>query len=427
MAQRTYYDPLHKNITLDDQIPEEEMIINLIDSSPFQRLRRIKQLGPASLTFHGAESSRFSHSLGVFHIARRAFNKFIQINPKLIKFKALLYASSLLHDIGHGPLSHTCEEMFNINHEYWSSKIIKEHPEISRILNQIASSLSIEVADIISNKKTNNKLVKSLVSSQLDCDRLDYLMRDSKSIGINYGQIDLERIISALTLAPDGDFAMDPKGLLAVEHYLVVRNLMYKSIYNHRLNEVCNWLLEKIIKTAKVIGPKTIWTDACLYNWLWNRDNINIYDFLANDDIRTLYHISRWKEDSPEPLKELCNNFINRKLLKAINIDYLSTNLQLEALAITRRLASKEGKDPEFSCGLRKNNFISYQPYKSGLRLWDGDKLQALENVSSLIERLISPSKASWLIYPKEIETNLNQEISKLRLSQNIIVNIHKK
>lgn len=79
MAIRTFYDPIHQGISLDDSIPEEKMIMNLIDSHPFQRLRRIKQLGPASLTFHGSESSRFSHSLGVFHIARRAFNKILRV------------------------------------------------------------------------------------------------------------------------------------------------------------------------------------------------------------------------------------------------------------------------------------------------------------------------------------------------------------
>ncbi len=90
MARRTYYDPIHQGITLNEAIPEEKMVMNLIDSYPFQRLRRIRQLGPASLTFHGSESSRFSHSLGVFHIARRAFNKILEIKPELSEFIGLL-------------------------------------------------------------------------------------------------------------------------------------------------------------------------------------------------------------------------------------------------------------------------------------------------------------------------------------------------
>ena len=220
MTIRTFYDPLHRGIKLDSTIPEEGMVLQLIDSSPFQRLRRIKQLGPASLTFHGAESSRFTHSLGVFHIARRALDKLIAFNPKLINYRGLLYGAALLHDIGHGPLSHTSEEMFGIKHEEWSAKLIRNHIDIFQILNQLEHGLAEKVASLIEGKDNSERVIKTLVSSQLDCDRLDYLMRDSYSSGATYGQLDLERILSALTLAPDGDLAIQPKGILAVEHYL---------------------------------------------------------------------------------------------------------------------------------------------------------------------------------------------------------------
>ena len=117
-------------------------------------------------------------------------------------------------------------------------------------------------------------------------------------------------------------------------------------------------------------------------------------------------------------MKLLCDNFLNRKLLKATNIDYLTTEVQLEALVITRSLTEKLGKDPSFYCGLRHNKFIGYQPYKSGLRIWDGSELKAIENSSSLIDRLISPSKTAWLIYPKEIHIDLSHKLFKLRESQ---------
>ena len=109
MSTRTYYDPLHQAISLNISLPEEKMVIELIDSSPFQRLRRIKQLGPAYLTFHGAESSRFTHSLGVFHLARRAINHLSNFDSGLKEHKFILYGAALLHDRGHGPLSHTSE------------------------------------------------------------------------------------------------------------------------------------------------------------------------------------------------------------------------------------------------------------------------------------------------------------------------------
>ncbi len=416
MSTRTYYDPLHQSIALNSSIPEERMVMELIDSSPFQRLRRIKQLGPAYLTFHGAESSRFTHSIGVFHLARRAINHLSNLDFRLKKHKFILYGAALLHDLGHGPLSHTSEEIFKIKHEMWTGKLIKSSKEISTILNKYGEGNSKAISDLIQLRKAPKKLIISLISSQLDCDRLDYLMRDSYTTGARYGQLDIDRILSAMTIAPDGDLAINPKGLMAVEHYLVIRNLMYRSVYNHRLNEVSNWLLEQIIKTARMIGPNKVWADKNMSEWLWNHEKMSLDSFLSNDDVVTGYHIYQWQDSSCLNLSNLCRRFINRDLLKALNISSFKLEIRLEALAKARILSEKYCIEPDISCGLREQLIKSYHPYKYGLRLWDGDKLQAIEKVSPLIERLIEPNQASWLIYPKEIENELKAEIEKLRI-----------
>ena len=415
MPTRTYYDPLHQSISLDSSIPAERMVMELIDSSPFQRLRRIKQLGPAYLTFHGAESSRFTHSIGVFHLARRIINHLIKFDSKLEESKFILYGAALLHDLGHGPLSHTSEEIFGIKHEIWTSKLINSSLEITNILNKYGGNLSKEISNLITGKNTTKKLIISLISSQLDCDRLDYLMRDSYTTGTRYGQLDIDRIISAMTIAPDGDLAIHPKGLMAVEHYLVIRNLMYRSVYNHRLNEVCNWLLDQIIKTARQLGPKNVWADKNMSAWLWNHSNMSIDNFLSNDDILTGYHISRWQDSSSKNLSNLCSRFQRRNLLKALNISSFSLELKLEALAKARIISEKYCIEPDISCGIREQLLEGYQPYKHGLRLWDGYKLEALEKVSPLVERLTDPEQSSWLIYPKEIEKELKLEFELLK------------
>ncbi|WP_269624286.1 HD domain-containing protein [Prochlorococcus marinus] len=419
MSTRTYYDPLHKSITLNSSKPEEKMVMELIDSSPFQRLRRIKQLGPAYLTFHGAESSRFTHSIGVFHITRRAINHLSEFDSRLKKYKFILYGAALLHDLGHGPLSHTSEEIFKINHEIWTGKLINSNKEITKILNKYGKGNSKSISDLIHSRKAPEKFIISLISSQLDCDRLDYLMRDSYTTGARYGQLDIDRIISAMTIAPDGDLAIHPKGLTAVEHYLVIRNLMYRSVYNHRLNEVCNWLLEQIISTARKIGPKKIWADKNMSEWLWNHKEMSLESFLSNDDIVTGYHIHQWQDSNSQELSNLCRRFIHRNLLKALNISSLSLEIRLEALAKARILSEKYCIEPDISCGLREQIVKSYHPYKYGLRLWDGERLQALEKVSPLVERLTEPNQSSWLIYPKEIEIELKIEIEKLKIKDN--------
>ena len=411
MSQRTYHDPLHRGIGLDRQAPAEGMVMDLVDTAPFQRLRRIRQLGPAYLTFHSAESSRFTHSLGVFHLARRAFERMLPLAPELETYRGLLYGAALLHDIGHGPLSHTGEEMFGLRHEAWSARVIRHHPEIHDCLESHASGTAEAVANLLEHGRSPHPLIKHLVSSQLDCDRLDYLLRDSYSTGTRYGQLDLDRILGALTLAPDGDMAIHPKGLMAVEHYLVVRNLMYRSVYNHRLNVVCNWLLEKLIQTARQLGPEQVWADEVMASWLWQPDQIRLEDFLANDDQRTGYHLQRWQAEAPAALAELSGRFLDRRLLKATAVEHLSPADQLQLLATARRLADRHGHDPELCCGLRHQQLRGYHPYRGGLRLWDGQQLQALEKASPLVASLATPAATSWLIHPRDISAELRQEM----------------
>ena len=192
---------------------------------------------------------------------------------------------------------------------------------------------------------------------------------------------------------------------------------MYRSVYNHRLNEVCNWLLEQIIKTARKLGPDLLWTDKNMSEWLWNHQNMSLENFLSNDDIITGYHIYKWQESSSNNLSQLCKRFINRNLLKALNVSSFTLEARLESLSKARILSEKYCMEPDISCGLREQIVKSYHPYRFGLRLWDGDNLEALEKVSPLVDRLIEPNQSSWLIYPKEIEDELIKEIEILEKS----------
>ena len=409
MGERTYHDPLHGAIRLDRSDPAEALAIDLIDSAPFQRLRRVRQLGPAFLTFHGAESSRFTHSLGVLHLARLALQQLERHHLELAEHRAVLYAAALLHDVGHAPLSHSGEEMYGLHHEAWSGRLIREHPALRDRLEAHAPGTASVVADLLEHGRHPCPAIKALVSSQLDCDRLDYLVRDSYSTGTTYGRLDLERILAAFTLAPDGQLAITPKGLMAVEHYLVVRNLMYRSVYNHRLNVVCNWLLNQAIATARRLGPKRVWADQVMGRWLWHCDALDLESFLANDDIRTGYHLMRWMEEGPAELQDPCGRLLERRLLKATDVSHCSPAQRLELLAAARQLSEAEGLSAETSCGLQQRQSRGYHPYKGGLRLWDGEHLQALEQRSSLVQSLTVAVELAWLIHPGEVAPKLRQ------------------
>jgi len=411
MGERTYHDPLHGAISLSQRDPAEAAAMALIDTAPFQRLRRIRQLGPAFLTFHGAESSRFTHSLGVLELARQALQQLRRHHEQLWEHRGVLYAAALLHDLGHAPLSHTGEEMFGLKHETWSARLIQEHPALRDPLEALAPNSAETVAGLLTGRGHPCKAMAALVSSQLDCDRLDYLLRDSHSTGASFGQLDLERILAALTLAPDGSLAIHPKGLMAVEHYLVVRNLMYRSVYNHRLNVVCNWLLKQTINLARRLGPSLVWADPVMTRWLWTPQDFDLQTFLANDDIRTGYHLMRWLEDGPADLAGLCRRLLERQLLKATAVSHLPSDQRLELLAQARRLAEAEGFCAELTCGLQQRQSRGYHAYKGGLRLWDGKRLQALEQRSALVRSLAEPLELAWLIHPAEVAPKLRRLI----------------
>ena len=249
--KRIFHDPIHKEIVFDSGKPEESMILELIDTAAFQRLRRIKQLGAASLLFHGAESSRFTHSIGVFYIARKIYQRLIENKSSFCENIFVLYGAALLHDLGHGPLSHTSEAIFDHNHEQWSQNLVQNYSPINSILKKYDDELPRKIAELFQSNQIFSNPLKTLISSEIDCDRLDYLLRDSYNTGTKYGLVDLERIISALTFSPDGNIAIKPKGVIAIEHFLVLRNLMYRTIYNHKINEISTWILEKIIFTLK--------------------------------------------------------------------------------------------------------------------------------------------------------------------------------
>jgi len=413
-TKRIFHDPIHKEIVFDSGKPEELMIMELIDTVAFQRLRRIKQLGAASLVFHGAESSRFTHSIGVFCVARKIYQRLTEIKSSFCKNKFVLYGAALLHDLGHGPLSHTSELIFDHNHEQWSQNLVKNYSPISSILKKYDNELPKQICELFESKQLFSNPLKTLISSEIDCDRLDYLLRDSYNTGTKYGLVDLERIISGLTFSPDGNIAIKPKGIIAIEHFLVLRNLMYRTIYNHKINEISTWILEKIIFTIKHNFEKKIWIDKTLHKWIFSPKNLDFDDFIGIDDITFYYHLIKWKDESFEPLSKLCQMFIDRDLLRASDISFLNKIDKLKILAFAKKLCEKNNYDTEIFCGIRERSFKGFES-NNAFKIWDGTFQNSLENSSNLIKTLMNSRETSLIIYPNLIKAEIKNQISVLK------------
>ncbi|MEG0267542.1 MAG: HD domain-containing protein, partial [Carnobacterium sp.] len=244
--EQVFRDPVHDYIHIQHQL-----ILDLIDTREFQRLRRIKQLGTASFTFHGAEHSRFTHSLGVYEIARRICDKFARNFPEKTpgdggwddSERLVVLCAALLHDIGHGPYSHTFERIFKTDHEAITVEIIlSSETEVNKLLKAVANDFPAKVASVIQKTYPNPQVVQ-LISSQIDADRMDYLLRDAYFTGVNYGTFDLTRILRVIRPYSQG-IAFQIAGMHAVEDYIVSRYQMYMQVYFHPVSRSMEVILD---------------------------------------------------------------------------------------------------------------------------------------------------------------------------------------
>ncbi len=411
---RTYHDPLHGAITLDRGDPVESLLVHLIDTPAFQRLRRVRQMGPASLTFHGAEASRFTHALGVMALTRRAFEPMAKRYPHLEAHRATVLCAALLHDIGHGPLSHTAEEMFKIHHEDWTQRIIRENEEIQALLTTLDANLTPAILSVYAHQHPV-PLIWQLVSSQLDCDRLDYLMRDSYFTGASYGHLDLDRIVRSLDMDADGNLIVSRKGQTAVEHYLLVRYFMYAQVYNHPKNLAATWILQRALHRAReCLGDRTLEADDTLVAWLQHPNpRLSLSQYLAADDIVFTYHLHRWSRGADPLLADLCRRFLDRDLLKARDISGLSEGDRAELLISTRQRVADYGYAPEVYCGISQSHSRGYTLYQRGIKIWQDGQPVDINKLSPLVEPLTHTYQRTWLLHPTEVTPWLDQQLQK--------------
>jgi HD superfamily phosphohydrolase len=321
--KRTYLDPIHQDIILDRNIPAERLVMDLIDTKEFQRLRRVHQLGASFFTFQGAEGSRFTHSVGVMHVASKLVDMLRSKTPQIEEKRPLILSAALLHDIGHGPYSHVTEKILNYDHEDWSCRIIAGDTDVCRVLREFDKNLPADIVSVL--KKTYHpKYISHMVSSQLDCDRFDYLLRDSYMTGTAYGLFALHRILASMEIDEENEriIVSGDKGQIAVEDYLFARYSMYAQVYYHRKNLAARCLLAKLVKRARFLmesNQPPCFMDDTTEKWLKGIE-LHVNEYLTLDDVQMTYHIKRWTQDKDQILSDLASRFLNRRLFKALKI-----------------------------------------------------------------------------------------------------------
>ena len=241
---------MNEKRVLRDAIHDYHLVIwHLINSQEMQRLRRVKQLGGTYQVFQSAEHSRFVHSLGVYQVVRRMLETECLDNELNDYDKLCVMCAGLLHDIGHGPFSHSFEGVFKEDHENITVRMILEDSEVHNILITVHEDLPTDIAAIIQHTHKNQILIQ-MVSSQLDADRMDYLLRDSYMTGTTYGQFDMSRILRTMRIC-DGKIVYKESGVQAIENYILARYHMYWQVYYHPTARSYEHLLQSVFQRVK--------------------------------------------------------------------------------------------------------------------------------------------------------------------------------
>lgn len=340
---KIFSDPIHGFITIPKGI-----ILKLIDHPYVQRLRRIRQLGLGYLVFPAAEHSRFSHAIGALELGQRVLKNLKEKNTTIsdAEINGTLIAI-LLHDVGHGPLSHTLEHSLirNFNHEMMSLRIMEELNE------EFEGALSTAI-DIFTDQHPK-RFLHQLISSQLDIDRLDYLKRDSFFTGVSEGSVGINRILKTMRVFK-GNVVIERKGIYAVENYILSRRLMYMQVYLHKTVLSADSLLKKIMLRVRFLvkngAPPEIPSDSLTYFLLKRpsaKKNISqaILDHYLNMDDYDIYTcIKKWSTEQDPILAELSKRFLNRSLFKTTFVDKKDEKrVQEQVHKQTRQYLQKKG------------------------------------------------------------------------------------
>jgi HD superfamily phosphohydrolase len=304
--------------------PIDALQFRLLNAAEFQRLRRIRQLGMASLAYPGADHSRYSHSVGVMETARKIIEQLRRSYRICDEDVATCLSAALLHDLGHGPFSHVFERVSGVSHETFTERVIVDpDSEVNQVLVEHDRALPQRIVDMIASRPRRTFLC-DILSSQLDADRLDYLLRDNLMTGSQYGNYDLGWLLHALTIDEAGNrLAVTWKGVSAVEAYLQSRYHMYRNVYFHKVVRSGEGMLRLALQRAKrlAVQGRLDWPreDQPVQKALLGQQ-LDVHEFTDLDDVSVLHCFKLWTAANDPVLALLCRGILQRRLFKTVDL-----------------------------------------------------------------------------------------------------------
>ncbi len=379
------YDAIHSIIPFSDS-KCDRLLLKLINTREFQRLRRIKQLGMCSLVFPGADHSRFAHSIGVMQNARRFLKRLGDIVPEHLSEdrQTVVLAAALLHDVGHGPFSHAFEKITKEDHEARTLDVITDDStEVNKVLRGYSEALPDRLK-VFFDEDMDEKdrdgadipaFLTQVVSSQLDADRFDYLIRDSHMTGLGYGRFDIDWLIQHLFVEnadkKGGRFFLSQKAFCAAEAYVFSRYHMYRTVYYHKTIRAAEVMLRLLFKRYKELveqaaspeEKQAVVPGASPGVLSAFSGKISLGQYLALDDY-SIGEFFKACEHSPDGwIRTLGVGLLNRTLYKAQDVTGADPTKIADFVSSARTMMKEKGHDDTYSFVDDKASDTPYKPY----------------------------------------------------------------
>jgi HD superfamily phosphohydrolase len=364
-------DPVHGLVAFESE--EERIVEQLIDTPEVQRLRRVRQLGVTSLAFPGAEHSRFAHALGSAFVMKLLLARLRAIHGALPEAQRVTpqqaqhaLAAALLHDLGHGPLSHLFEEAIpgTPAHETWTERIVLDPgTAVHRVMAAADPEMPGRVVDLVHGRHELAYLAKA-VSGELDVDRCDYLLRDAHATGVRYGVYDLDWLLRSLCFGPPSGAAGDApelaidgaKGLPAIEAFTTARLFMFQQVYLHKATRSAEWMIRMILGRAVAVLQAGGHLDAvpAAVTSAARQEPIRLGDYLELDDDVLWVAMRAWEAASDAPLADLSRRIRRRSLFKTLELfgEQATMDGRIRALNVARDVARQRGFEPDVYVGV---------------------------------------------------------------------------
>jgi len=420
MPERIYRDSVHNIINIDSDTVEGRLLVALIDTPEFQRLRRVRQLGLAYFAYQSAEHSRFTHSLGAGHLATRILDKLGRKYKISDEDRIAVRAAALLHDIGHGAFSHVIESILGFHHEQFTiDAVLSGETGVGRVLADFSSEIADQVASIIRGDFHSVALAQ-IVSSQLDADRMDYLLRDSLMTGAKYGIYDLEWVIKSIEMDEDaGRLYVSTPGIYAVEDYLQARYYMFRQVYFHRTLRSAEAVLKVLLRRALELYGKgaAIWyRPDSAFEKVLRGEHLSLSEHLSIDDTDVMFYIKQWQRSDDAVLSDLSSRFLDRRLFKAFDLDMPEGDVE-QFVAEARRIVANAGYDPEYYFVDDKGGDAPYYFYtrnpddpKNLIYVEDGfarPSMREISEVSAAVRGLQKGYRIHRICFPSELKDEI--------------------